>query len=86
MLGELLEHPGDVRVGTIDLVERDQDRYIGGPRVVDRFHGLGHHAVVGRDHQHDDVGDLGAASTHRGECRVAGRVDEGEAPPSDSTW
>ena len=30
----------------------------GRPRVLDRFDGLRHDAVVGRDHQHHDVGDL----------------------------
>ncbi len=40
--------------------------------------GLRHHAVVGGDDQHDDVGDVGAAGPHRGERLVAGRVDEGD--------
>ena len=44
--------------------------------VVDGFERLRHHAVVGRHHQHDDVGDLGAAGAHAGERFVAGRVDE----------
>ena len=34
-------------------------------------------AVVGRDHEDHDVGDLGAARAHGGEGLVAGRVDEG---------
>ena len=42
----------------------------------DRFLGLRHDAVVGRHHQHDDVGYLGAAGTHRGERFVAGRIEE----------
>ena len=42
--------------------------------------GLGHHAVVGGDDQDDDVGDVGAAGTHRGERLVARRVDEGDRP------
>jgi hypothetical protein len=46
--------------------------------VADRLDGLGHHAVVGRDHEHDDVGDLSTAGAHLGERRVAGRVDEGD--------
>ena len=33
--------------------------------VGDRLDGLGHHAVVGGDDQDDDVGDVGAAGTHR---------------------
>ncbi len=36
-------------------------------------------AVVGRDHQHHDVGDVGAARAHRGEGLMARRVDEGDA-------
>ena len=46
--------------------------------MVDGFDRLRHHAVIGRNHQHDDVGDLGAAGAHRGERGVAGRVDEGD--------
>ena len=46
---------------------------------MDRFHRLRHDAVIGGDHQNDDIGDLGAAGAHRGERGVAGRVDEGDA-------
>ncbi len=38
--------------------------------------GLRHDAVVGRDHEHDDVRHLRAARPHLGERLVAGRVDE----------
>ena len=48
----------------------------GGAGVIDGFEGLRHDAVVGRDHQHHDIGDLGAAGTHAGERFVAGRIDE----------
>ena len=34
---------------------------LGGLGVIDRLDRLRHHAVVGGHHQHDDVGDLGAA-------------------------
>jgi hypothetical protein len=37
---------------------------------------LRHDAVVGRDHEDRDVGDLGAARAHRRERFVTGRVDE----------
>jgi len=47
--------------------------------VVDRLDRLRLDAVVGRDHQDDDVGDLGAARAHGGERLVAGRVEEGDA-------
>ena len=46
--------------------------------MVDRFTRLGHHAVVGRHHDHRDVGDLGAARAHRRERLVARRVEEGD--------
>ena len=50
----------------------------GRPGVVDRLDRLRHHAVVGRHHDHRDVGDLGAAGAHRGERLVARRVEEGD--------
>ena len=49
---------------------------LGGAGVVDGFQRLRHDAVVGRHHQHHDVGDLGAAGAHAGEGFVAGRIDE----------
>ena len=48
-------------------------------RVVDRLPRLRHDAVVGRDDEHDDVGDLGAAGAHQRERFVAGRVEEDHA-------
>src|SRR5208337_464377 len=45
-LGKLCLHPVDVRLGQIDLVDRDYDGDLGRLRVVDRLAGLGHHAVV----------------------------------------
>ena len=44
--------------------------------MVDGLDGLRHDAVVGGHHQHDDVGDLGAAGAHGRERLVARRVDE----------
>ena len=41
---------------------------------------LRHDAVVGRHHQDDDVGHLGAAGAHGGERLVARRVEEGDLP------
>ena len=62
--------------GAVHLVDRDDDRHVGGLGVVDRLDRLGHHAVVGGDDEHDDVGDLRAARAHGREGLVAGRVDE----------
>ena len=68
------------RVGAllVDLVDRDDDRHVGGAGVVDRLVGLRHDAVVGGDHDHGDVGDLGAAGAHGGERLVARGVEEGD--------
>ena len=65
-------------VGLVDLVDGDDHRNLRRLGVIDRLDGLRHHAVIGRDHQDDDVGHLGAARAHRGERGVAGRVDEGD--------
>ena len=75
-LDQLLAHARRVGGLLVDLVHGDDDRHLGGLRVVERLDGLRHHAVVGRDDQHGDVGDLGAAGAHRGERLVARRVDE----------
>ena len=78
VLQQIGAHALRLGVGLVDLVDGDDDRNLGRLGVIDRFHRLRHHAVVGGDHQHDDVGDLGAARAHRREGGVAGRVDEGD--------
>ena len=72
--------PVEVHAGQVDLVERDDDRHFGRAGVADGFFGLRHHAVVGRHHQHGDVGDVGAAGPHLGERFVARRIDERDPP------
>src|SRR5882724_9614266 len=57
----------EVRIGFVDLVDRDDDRHVRGASVRDRLDGLRHDAVVGRDDQDDDVGHLGAPRAHGGE-------------------
>src|ERR1043165_5755437 len=76
VIGELLAHPIGLGVRHVDLVHRDDDLHAGVLGVRQRLEGLRHHAVVGRDHQHDDVGGLGAAGAHLGERLVARRVEE----------
>ena len=44
--------------------------------MLDGFDRLRHHAIVRRDHEHDDIRDLGTSRPHRREGRVARRVDE----------
>ena len=53
---------------------------LGRSRVLDRFFRLRHDAVVSGDHEHDDVGRLCAARAHRGECCMAGRIEERDLP------
>ena len=48
--------------------------------MADRFFGLRHDAVVGRDHEHGDVGDVRPAGPHLGERFVARRIDERHVP------
>ncbi len=81
VLGQLVADALGVGARLVDLVDRDDDRHAGLLGVVDRLDGLRHHAVVGGDHQHDDVGHLGAAGAHRGERLVARRVEEDDVAP-----
>ena len=78
LLGQLLEDPVDVGVLAVDLVDGHHDGHVRRPGVVDGLDGLGHDPVVGRHHQDDDVGDLGAPGPHGGEGLVARGVDEGD--------
>jgi hypothetical protein len=63
---------------TIHLVDRDDDRDLGGLGVIDGLDGLFHDAVVGGHHQDHDVGHGGPARAHFGERRMARRIDEGD--------
>ena len=78
-LGQAVLDAVGVGVGLVDLVERDDDRYLCGARVVDRLQCLRHDAIVRRDHDHGDVRDLGTAGTHGGERLVARGVEEDDA-------
>src|SRR5262245_54822550 len=78
LMGEKVgPHPGRVGVGLVDLVDVDDDRHLGGAGVIDGLDRLRHDAIIGGDHQHDDVGGAGAAGAHGGEGLMTRRVDEG---------
>ena len=66
------------RLLLVYLVERDNDRHVGCFGMIDRLNGLRHHAVVGRNHQHNDIGRFGSTSPHCRECLVAGRIQKGD--------
>src|SRR5215470_4621505 len=76
VLGELGPHPRRVRALLVDLVDGDDHRHVGGLGVVERLGRLRLHAVVRGHDEHDQVGGLGAAGPHGGECLVARGVDE----------
>jgi hypothetical protein len=80
VLGQLLADLARVGALDVDLVDRDDDRHVGGLGVVERLDGLRHDAVVGRDHEDRDVGDLGTTGTHGREGLVTRGVDEGDRP------
>ncbi len=75
---ELLLHPVRVGAGESILLMATTIGTFGRLGVVDGLDGLGHHAVVRRHHQDDEVGDVGAAGAHGGERLVARRVEEGD--------
>ena len=56
-LGHLGAHALGLGALLVDLVDRDDDRHVGRARVVDRLLGLRLDAVVGRHHDHGEVGD-----------------------------
>ena len=76
LLGQLLVHAIGVGVVLVDLVDRDDDRHLRRPCVLDGLDRLRHHAVIGRHDQDHQVSDLRAAGTHCGEGLVTRRVDE----------
>ena len=47
-IGQLLLDPLRLRVRLVDLVDRDDDRHLGRPGVIDRFERLRHDAVIRR--------------------------------------
>ena len=75
-IGKLLLDAVRLSVGLVDLVDGNDDRNLGGAGVIDGFERLRHDAIVGRDNEDHDIGDLGAAGAHAGERFVAGSIDE----------
>ena len=69
-----------LRIGfrLVDLVDRNDHRHAGRLGVADRLDRLRHQPVVGRHHQHNDIGDIGAAHAHFGERFMARRIEEGD--------
>ena len=83
VLDELLAHAVGVGGGLVNLVDSNHDGRAGGVGVVDGLDGLRHDAVVGGNHENDDVGDLCTTSTHGGKCLVTRSVDKGDLAAVD---
>ena len=76
---KLAFHLVHIRSGRVHFGNGDDDVNLRGLRVIHRLDGLRHDAVIGGDDEHDDVRDRRPARPHRGECGVAGGVEEGDA-------
>ena len=75
---QLVLHALEVGTWEIHLVDRHHDLHMRrGLGVINRFDRLRHNAVVGRNYQHNDVGDIGATRAHCGERSMSRRIDEG---------
>ena len=78
VLGQAFHHALGVCGGLIHLVHCHDELDVGSLGVVDGLDGLGHDAVVGSHHQNCDIGHVGAAGTHGGECLMARGIQEGD--------
>src|SRR5882757_3997946 len=76
VLGEFLLHLFRVGFRLVHFVEGDHDGHLRRLRVLYRFDGLRHDAIVGAHHQDHDIGDLGAARPHGTERGVAGSIEK----------
>jgi hypothetical protein len=78
VLGELTTDLRRIGTHLVDLVDCHDHRYFGCQGVIQCLDGLWHDAVVGRDHQHGDIGRLGTTGTHRRKRLVTWSVDKGD--------
>ena len=83
LLLKLLLDAIDVCRRLVGLCNRDHDLNAGLPCDADALLGLGHDAVVGRNDENCDIGDLRTAGAHRAERRMAGSIEEGDLLAGD---
>ena len=60
------------------LVDRDQNGNLRRLRMAQRLQRLRHDAVIGGNHQHHDVGDIGAPGAHGAERGMTRRVEKSD--------
>ena len=77
-LSQLLLDAIQIRFGTINFVDSDDNRNFGGLGVVQSLNRLRHYAFVRSHDQHDDVRNLGATRAHRREGLMARSIDEAD--------
>ena len=75
-LVRLVDDLGDARVGTVDLVDDQDDGHLGGERLAQHEAGLGQRALGRVDQQDDGVDHRQAALDLATEVGVAGGVDD----------
>src|SRR5688572_23400834 len=76
MLSQFLFDSIRIGIWLVDLIDGYNDGHLGGARVFDGFNGLGHNAIISRDHQHDYIRGFGAPRAHQGESLVTWRVEK----------
>ena len=70
----------DVGALHVHLIDGDQERDLGVLRVFQRLVRLRHEAVIGRDHKHGDIGDIGSTGAHFRKRRMTRSVEESDLP------
>src|SRR5712692_8544731 len=78
-IGKLALDTLRLRFRLVNFIDGHDDGDAGGFGVVNGLLRLRHHAVVGRNHKNDNVGDLCAARAHPRESLVARRIHEHNA-------
>ncbi len=78
MLQKLFADALRVGSGLVDLVDGNNHRNACSLGVVDGFHRLGLQAIIGGDHEHHDIGNVGATRPHLREGLVARSVEESD--------
>ena len=72
--GKLFLDALGVGVGAIDLVDGKNDGYVGRLSVANGLLSLGHHRIVGRNHNNRNVGNLSTTGSHGRKGFVTGSI------------
>ena len=78
MCEKLLANTIGICIGQIHFVDGHNQGHTSSFGMIDRFAGLGHHAIVGGDHKNHDVSHFSAARTNGSEGFVARSIEEGQ--------